>query len=111
MEPQTEPERTHCIRCGECCLATGPSLQKSDLPLFFNHVLDGTHLYTIRKDELVRDNINDELKFTSAQSMPGLRLLGRQQIQAGFFRTESRSRRYHQRSQPAALNFRPRIGV
>ncbi len=67
MEPQTEPERTHCIRCGECCLATGPSLQKSDLPLFFNHVLDGTHLYTIRKDELVRDNINDELKFTDQE--------------------------------------------
>ena len=67
MEPQTEPERTHCIRCGECCLATGPSLQKSDLPLFFNHVLDGTHLYTIRKDELVRDNITDELTFTDQE--------------------------------------------
>jgi len=58
-----EAKRTHCIRCGECCLATGPSLQKADLPLFFNHVIDGTHLYTIRKGELVRDNINDELKF------------------------------------------------
>ena len=67
MEQQIDTERTHCIRCGECCLATGPSLQKSDLPLFFNHVLDGTHLYTIRKDELVRDNINDALKFTDQE--------------------------------------------
>jgi len=67
MEPQIDAEKTHCIRCGECCLAAGPSLQKSDLPLFFNHVLDGTHLYTIRKGELVRDNINDTLKFTDQE--------------------------------------------
>ncbi len=67
MESKPEEKRTHCIRCGECCLATGPSLQKSDLPLFFNHVLDNTHLYTIRKGELVRDNINDALKFTDQE--------------------------------------------
>ncbi len=65
MESKTDmaARRTHCVRCGECCLAAGPSLQKDDLPLFLNHVVDGTHLYTIRKGELVRDNINDELKF------------------------------------------------
>ncbi len=69
MESGTDIEvkRTHCIRCGECCLATGPSLQKTDLPLFFNHVIDGTHLYTIRKGELVRDNIKDTLKFTDQE--------------------------------------------
>ena len=67
MEPQIEVKKTHCTRCGECCLAAGPSLQKSDLPLFFNHVLNGTHLYTIRKNELVRDNINDALKFTDQE--------------------------------------------
>ena len=67
MEPQIEVKKTHCTRCGECCLAAGPSLQKSDLPLFFNHVLDSTHLYTIRKGELVRDNINDALKFTDQE--------------------------------------------
>lgn len=69
MESETDIDvkRTHCIRCGECCLATGPSLQKADLPLFFNHVIDGAHLYTIRKGELVRDNISDELKFTDQE--------------------------------------------
>ncbi|HKI49608.1 MAG TPA: YkgJ family cysteine cluster protein, partial [Desulfobacteria bacterium] len=69
MESETdiEAKRTHCIRCGECCLATGPSLQKADLPLFYNHVIDGTHLYTIRKGELVRDNIHDELKLTDQE--------------------------------------------
>ena len=63
-ETDIETKRTHCIRCGECCTATGPSLQKADLPLFFNRVVDGTHLYTIRKGELVRDNIHDQLEFT-----------------------------------------------
>ncbi|EFK10616.1 conserved hypothetical protein [delta proteobacterium NaphS2] len=63
-ETDIETKRTHCIRCGECCAATGPSLQKADLPLFFNHVIDGTSLYTIRKGELVRDNIHDRLEFT-----------------------------------------------
>ena len=69
MESETDIEvkKTHCTRCGECCLATGPSLQETDLPLFFNGVVDGSHLYTIRKGELVRDNINDELKFTDQE--------------------------------------------
>ena len=67
MEPQIDTERTHCIRCGECCLAAGPTLQKTDLPLFFDHVVEGAHLYTIRKGELVRDNINDALKFTDQE--------------------------------------------
>ena len=67
MEPQIDRERTHCIRCGECCLAAGPTLQKTDLPLFFDHVIDGAHLYTIREGELVRDNIDDVLKFTDRE--------------------------------------------
>ena len=67
MEPQIEKERTHCIRCGECCLAAGPTLQKTDLPLFFDRVLKKVQLYTIRKGELVRDNIHDALKFADQE--------------------------------------------
>ena len=67
MESQIDRERTHCVRCGECCLAAGPTLQKTDLSLFFDHVIDGAHLYTIRKGELVRDNIDDVLKFTDLE--------------------------------------------
>ncbi|OQY46137.1 MAG: hypothetical protein B6240_07730 [Desulfobacteraceae bacterium 4572_87] len=63
MEPEIDSERTHCVRCGECCLAAGPTLQKTDLPLFFDRVLKKAQLYTIRTGELVRDNINDTLKF------------------------------------------------
>lgn len=79
MEPQSNTERTHstqrthsiqrthCIRCGECCLAAGPTLQKTDLPLFFDQVLEVSHLYTIRRGELVRDNIHGTLKFTDQE--------------------------------------------
>lgn len=66
MKPhrQTETKKTQCTRCGECCAAAAPSLQKADLPLFFDHVIDGTQLYTVRKGELVWDNVNDKLDFT-----------------------------------------------
>jgi Fe-S-cluster containining protein len=67
MEPEIDSERTRCVRCGECCVAAGPTLQKTDLTLFFNQVLDGTLLYTIRKGELVRDNIDDALTFTEEE--------------------------------------------
>ena len=66
-EPQISVKKPHCVRCGECCLAAGPTLQKTDLPLFFDHVVDAAHLYTIRKGELVRDNINDALTFTDRE--------------------------------------------
>lgn len=66
-KPKIDKERTHCVRCGECCIAASPTLQKTDLPLFFNHVLDGSLLFTIRKGELVRDNIHDALKFSDQE--------------------------------------------
>ena len=66
-EPQIALKKTHCVRCGECCLAAGPTLQKTDLPLFFDRILKRTQLYTIRKGELVHDNINAGLKFSDRE--------------------------------------------
>jgi Fe-S-cluster containining protein len=66
-EPKIYTERTHCVRCGECCLAAGPTLQKTDLSLFFSCVIKKTQLYTIRKGELVQDNIHDTLKFSNQE--------------------------------------------
>lgn len=51
------------MRCGECCLSAAPSLQKTDLPLFQRRLLEVGYLYTIRKGELVRDNINEKMHF------------------------------------------------
>ena len=66
-EPQITSKKTHCVRCGECCLAAGPTLQKTDLPLFLDQRLKRTQLYTIRKGELIHDNINAELKFSDRE--------------------------------------------
>lgn len=53
----SQEPRTHCIRCGECCLRSSPSLQAKDLALVREGFIRIEHLYTIRKGELVRDNV------------------------------------------------------
>ena len=59
--------RTHCIRCGECCLNSSPTLQMPDL----SEVLDGhirtTDLYTIRVGELVWDNIQRQMRISDRE--------------------------------------------
>jgi Fe-S-cluster containining protein len=55
-----EVPRTHCIRCGICCMKGGPTLHEEDALLFTKHVLDKTQVYTLRKGEVVR-NIDDTL--------------------------------------------------
>ena len=55
--------RTHCIRCGECCLTSSPTLQADDLPKLKKGLIKTHDLYTIRAGELVRDNIQNQLKF------------------------------------------------
>ncbi len=53
----SQESRTHCIRCGECCLKSSPTLQVRDLALVREGFIRIEHLYTIRKGELVRDNV------------------------------------------------------
>jgi Fe-S-cluster containining protein len=57
-----ETERDHCIRCGECCLKASPTLQVQDFPLINSHFIKKEELYTIRKGEIINDNINDRLQ-------------------------------------------------
>jgi len=59
MNPQ-EP-RTHCIRCGECCLRSSPTLHAKDLALVAGGSIQLEHLYTLRKGELVRDNVHGRI--------------------------------------------------
>ena len=61
---EEQRRRDHCIRCGECCLKSSPTLQVQDLPIIVKGIIEKTNLYTIRKGELVRDNINDSLMVT-----------------------------------------------
>jgi Fe-S-cluster containining protein len=53
----SQEPRTHCIRCGECCLKSSPTLQAKDLPQVGEGFIRIEHLYTIRRGELVRDNV------------------------------------------------------
>jgi Fe-S-cluster containining protein len=49
-----------CIRCGECCLKSSPTLLKTDLPLVKKKRIKHNEIYTLRRGELVTDNINGE---------------------------------------------------
>jgi len=51
------PPRNHCIRCGECCRRSSPSLQWEDLTLLEKDLIEKRTLFTVRKGEMVRDNI------------------------------------------------------
>jgi Fe-S-cluster containining protein len=56
-----DSRRTHCVRCGECCLKSSPTLHVRDLDLVAGGSLPREVLYTVRKGELVRDNIHDRI--------------------------------------------------
>ncbi|MFH1490385.1 MAG: YkgJ family cysteine cluster protein [Pseudomonadota bacterium] len=59
--------RNRCIRCGECCLHSSPVLHKEDLPLLSEEKMLKKDLITIRKGELVRDNVNGGLTISSGE--------------------------------------------
>jgi len=59
--------RDHCIRCGECCLASSPTLQMADVSLVYDGLIEKGNIYTIRVGELVRDNVKGEMKVTDKE--------------------------------------------
>lgn len=59
-----EIPRDHCIRCGECCLKSSPTLHLQDLTLIENGTLEKCNLYAIRRGELVNDTIGGGLTLT-----------------------------------------------
>jgi Fe-S-cluster containining protein len=67
MDQPVTKERTHCIRCGECCLGSSPTLQTADVSLVYDGFIERVNLYTIRLGELVRDNIRGELRVTDKE--------------------------------------------
>jgi Fe-S-cluster containining protein len=52
---QVEGARDVCVRCGECCERSSPTLLTADLPLFQQEVLTWNEVYTLRAGELVTD--------------------------------------------------------
>ncbi len=59
--------RDHCIRCGECCLSSSPTLQMADVSLVYDGLIEKSNIYAIRVGELVRDNVKGELKVTDKE--------------------------------------------
>jgi Fe-S-cluster containining protein len=57
-ESSSEETRTHCIRCGECCLRSSPTLQAEDLRLIEVGRLERKNLMTLRKGEIVTDPVS-----------------------------------------------------
>jgi len=55
-------KRDSCIRCGDCCRGSSPSLQAGDIPLITEGFLEKKDLFTVRRGEIVRDNIYEELR-------------------------------------------------
>lgn len=53
-----ERTRFHCIRCGECCLKSSPTLQAEDLRLVEDGRLEKRNLVTIRKGEVVTNPVS-----------------------------------------------------
>ncbi len=50
-----------CRRCGECCRKGSPTLHLEDAELLKNGILTYQDIYTIRKGELVYNNIEDKI--------------------------------------------------
>jgi Fe-S-cluster containining protein len=49
---QNEALRETCVRCGECCQKSGPTLLLSDLPLLGEEILTWNDLYALRPGDL-----------------------------------------------------------
>ncbi len=54
--------RNSCVRCGECCLRSSPSLQKEDIPLVLEGHIRKKDLFTVRIGETLWDNVREEVR-------------------------------------------------
>lgn len=66
IDPTTKVH-DQCIRCGECCLKSSPTLLKADLHLVKKKRIKLNEIYTLRRGELVTDNINEEPVFAETE--------------------------------------------
>lgn len=62
IKDRSSQAKTHCIRCGTCCEKGGPSFHIKDRRLIEDGVIHTRYLYTIRKGELVHDNVQGRIK-------------------------------------------------
>lgn len=65
MNPETTPNP--CRHCGTCCEKGGPSLHVEDRPLVDEGHIPARYLFTLRRGEMVRDNVKGTLAPLSAE--------------------------------------------
>ncbi len=58
-----------CERCGECCINGSPTLHLSDFKLFEENIVTLNNVYTLRKGELIYDNIGEELDYLKEETI------------------------------------------
>jgi len=56
-----------CDRCGTCCKKGGPALHLSDRPIVDQGLIPSISLFTIRRGELVKDNVKGGLHSTGEE--------------------------------------------
>lgn len=61
MDANHSLTRDHCIRCGQCCLKSSPTLHREDASLLLKGFIRKEHLFTIRQGEGIADNIHGDL--------------------------------------------------
>ncbi|MCF8026955.1 MAG: YkgJ family cysteine cluster protein [Desulfobacteraceae bacterium] len=59
--------QTQCMRCGTCCEKGGPALHGADLELVLQKQIAPENLFTLRRGELVHDNVNGGLMVTDQE--------------------------------------------
>lgn len=78
-----------CIRCGTCCVKGGPSFHLGDRNLIDEGYIQTRHLYTIRRGEMVRDNVRGLVMPSSGEM---IKIKGSARTwQCTFFREEDKS--------------------
>jgi Fe-S-cluster containining protein len=77
---------TECIRCGTCCKKGGPSFHLADKHLIDKGLILSKYLFTIRKGELIYDNVREELLPLSSEL---IKIKGKKDSRTCIFFNES----------------------
>lgn len=66
---ELEEVRTTCLRCGECCEKSSPTLMAADMHLFQDNILHWTEVYTLRRGEKALSPRTGETAPTTAERL------------------------------------------
>jgi len=103
--------RPYCLRCGECCRLGSPSLHLEDVDLLARGLISFRQIYTLRRGEPVRLNIEAKLstlpseliKFKEDQEKGYCRFYSENQNSCGIYENRPLQCRFQQCWNPEAL--------